>query len=66
MTVILNGKTFDLETGSTVRDLLLLLNLLDTPIAVELNGGALTRQEYSSSILADGSRIEVIRLAAGG
>ena len=66
MTVILNGKTFDLETGSTVRDLLLLLNLLDTPIAVELNGGALTRQEYSSSLLADGSRIEVIRLAAGG
>jgi sulfur carrier protein len=66
MTIILNGDSYDLKEGSTVDDLLTLLGLLNDPIVTELDGQALTRQDYASSTLLEGSRVEVIRLAAGG
>ncbi|HCQ38206.1 MAG: thiamine biosynthesis protein ThiS [Roseibacillus sp.] len=66
MTITLNGDNYDLKEGSTVSDLLNLLNLLSQPIVTELDGQALTRHDYASSILLEGSRVEVIRLAAGG
>ncbi len=66
MTITLNGDSYDLKEGSTVSDLLTLLNLLSDPIVTELDGQALTRRDYASSILLEGSRVEVIRLAAGG
>ena len=66
MTIILNGETHEIQEGSTISDLLTLLNMKNEPIVTELDGQALTRHDYASSILLEGSRVEVIRLAAGG
>jgi len=66
MTIQLNGETHEIKEGSTVSDLLNLLNMQNEPVVTELDGQALTQQEYASSVLLEGSRVEVIRLAAGG
>ena len=66
MTIQLNGETHEIQEGSTVSDLLNLLNMQNEPVVTELDGQALTQQEYDSSVLLEGSRVEVIRLAAGG
>ena len=66
MTIILNGETHEVQEGSTVSDLLTLLEMKNEPIVTELDGQALTHHDYASSILLEGSRVEVIRLAAGG
>ncbi|MBB81383.1 MAG: thiamine biosynthesis protein ThiS [Roseibacillus sp.] len=66
MTIQLNGETHEIQEGSTVSDLLNLLNMQNEPVVTELDGQALTQQEYASSVLLEGSRVEVIRLAAGG
>ena len=66
MTIILNGETHEVQEGSTVSDLLTLLDMKNEPIVIELDGQALTHHDYASSILLEGSRVEVIRLAAGG
>tara|TARA_Y100000766_G_scaffold157981_1_gene135793 strand:+ start:1337 stop:1537 length:201 start_codon:yes stop_codon:yes gene_type:complete len=66
MTIQLNGETYEIKEGSTIGDLLTLLNMQNEPIVTELDGQALTHHDYASSILLEGSRVEVIRLAAGG
>ena len=66
MTIILNGESHELEEGSGIEDLLKAFKLLNNPIVVELDGRALTRRDYKSATLSEGSRVEVIRLAAGG
>ena len=66
MTIQLNGETYEIKEGSTIGDLLTLLNMQNEPVVTELDGQALTQQEYASSVLLEGSRVEVIRLAAGG
>lgn len=66
MTIILNGETHEVREGSTISDLLTVLNMKNEPIVTELDGRALTHHDYASSILLEGSRVEVIRLAAGG
>ncbi|MBG70568.1 MAG: thiamine biosynthesis protein ThiS [Roseibacillus sp.] len=66
MTIQLNGETHEIREGSTIGDLLTLLNMQNEPVVTELDGQALTQQEYASSVLLEGSRVEVIRLAAGG
>ncbi len=66
MTIQLNGETHEIKEGSTIGDLLTLLNMQNEPVVTELDGQALTQQEYASSVLLEGSRVEVIRLAAGG
>ena len=66
MTIQLNGETHEIREGSTIGDLLTLLNMQNEPVVTELDGQAVTQQEYASSVLLEGSRVEVIRLAAGG
>ena len=66
MTIQLNGETHEIREGSTIGDLLTLLNMQNEPVVTELDGQALTQQEYASSVLLEGSRVEVVRLAAGG
>lgn len=65
MKIRLNGE--EQETGAqNIRDL---LHSLDLPVAVllvEHNGLALHRDEWPQRPLAEGDRIEIIRIVAGG
>jgi sulfur carrier protein len=65
MTITMNGEPH--ETGArTVSELVEQLGIPAPTLLVEHNGTALRRDEWSASNLAEGDRIELMRIAAGG
>jgi len=66
MTIILNGSPHELPAPVTLADLLASLGLTGRPVVVELNETAVLPRAYSTSMVTDGARVEVVTLAAGG
>ena len=66
MIVHANGKPVDVADGSTVDDLLRELGLGGKWVLVERNGEPVPRKEMSSTRLAGGDRLELVRAVAGG
>ena len=66
MTILLNGENTDARGASTVADLVDRYQLPSQSILIEHNGLALHRHEWPSRPLAEGDRIEFIRIVAGG
>ncbi|MDZ7642344.1 MAG: sulfur carrier protein ThiS [Desulfurivibrio sp.] len=64
--IICNGETRQVEPGTTVAGLLIALGLEPEMMAVELDGRILARQDYESTTLAAGARLELIRFVGGG
>ena len=67
MTLILNGEqhTFEGETLS-LPGLLKQLGFAERPVLVEHNGTALHQREHAACQLAEGDRLEIIQIVAGG
>ncbi len=66
MNVVANGDPVELADGSTVDDLLALLGLGGRWVLVERNGEPVERRHLSTTLLADGDRLELVRAVAGG
>jgi thiamine biosynthesis protein ThiS len=66
MTVVLNGEGHSVTGARNIAELVSELQLLPATLLVEHNGNALHRHEWSSRLLNEGDRIEVIRVVAGG
>lgn len=66
MTISLNGETADTREAKTIAQLIDRYQLPPQSILVEHNGLAVHRREWAERSLADGDRIELIRVAAGG
>lgn len=66
MTVIANGAAVDLAAGARVVDLLERLGLGGKWVVVEHNGAPVERAALSTTVLAEGDRLEVVRAVAGG
>jgi len=66
MKLTLNGQEKDLADGTSLPALLRELDLAERPVLVEINGVALRLSEHAARLLADGDRIEIIEIAAGG
>jgi len=66
MKISLNGETVDTREAKTVAQLIDRYQLLPQSILVEHNGLALHRREWPERSLAEGDRIEFIRVVAGG
>ncbi|MBA3652324.1 MAG: sulfur carrier protein ThiS [Chthoniobacterales bacterium] len=66
MKILLNGESAECAEGSTVQDLITRLELLPETTLVERNGAALRRSEWPAQQLAEGDRLEILRVAAGG
>ena len=64
--VVANGDPVEVPDGSTVDDLLALLGLGGRWVLVERNGEPVERSHLSTTILADGDRLELVRAVAGG
>ena len=63
--ITINGE--ERQVVSTNPEVLLIELSLPAPLMlVEHNGKALHRSEWSSVLLADGDRIELMKVAAGG
>jgi thiamine biosynthesis protein ThiS len=66
MRVVANGDTVDVPGGATVDDLLQQLGLGGRWVLVERNGEPVNRRELTTTVLADGDRLELVRAVAGG
>ena len=67
MNILLNGETAETEGGvHTIADLVARYQLPPQSILIEHNGTALPRDEWPQRPLAEGDRVEFIRVVAGG
>jgi sulfur carrier protein len=64
--ISVNGETTDARDAKTIAELIERYRLPAQCILVEHNGLAVHRREWSERPLAEGDRIEVIRVVAGG
>ncbi|MGL4401727.1 MAG: sulfur carrier protein ThiS [Luteolibacter sp.] len=66
MKIQLNGNPHELEAPLTVSALLQSIGLGEKPVVVELDERAIFPREFSSVLVVEGSRVEIVALAAGG
>jgi len=66
MRISLNGREEDVGGAQTVAELIGRFELPPEMVLIEHNGVALHRREWPQRTLADGDRIEIIRVVAGG
>ena len=66
MKISLNGESIEIAEAKTIADLIDRYQLLSQSILVEHNGLAVHRHEWAQRPLAEGDRIEFIRVVAGG
>ena len=66
ISVILNGAPPSAPPRSGLAALIQSLGLSAQGVLVEHNGTALLRDEWPSVRLADGDRLEILRVVAGG
>jgi sulfur carrier protein len=66
MTISLNGERVDAFEAKTIAQLIDRYQLPPQSILVEHNGLAVHRHEWAERSLAEGDRVELIRVVAGG
>jgi sulfur carrier protein len=66
MTISINGEPSDTRGAKTVAELAEAYQLPPQAVLIEHNGLALHRQEWAGKTLAEGDKIEFIRVVAGG
>jgi sulfur carrier protein len=66
MTITLNGESREDLRSANVAQLIEELGLPAPATLVEHNGLALRREEWPTRSLAEGDRIELVRIVAGG
>jgi len=64
--IVLNGEPKRIERASDIPGLLDELGLAPPALLIEHNGLALRRDEWPRRPLAEGDRVEIIRIVAGG
>jgi thiamine biosynthesis protein ThiS len=62
----LNGAPRTVPDGSTVLDLLSLLELPKERVAVEVDGEIVRKSAYAERVIEDGARVEVVGFVGGG
>jgi sulfur carrier protein len=66
MMISLNGESVDISEAKTIADLIDRYELPTQSILVEHNGLAVHRHEWAQRPLAEGDRIEFVRVVGGG
>lgn len=66
MVLFINGERREAPALATVADLAAWLELPAFGSAVELNGAVVRKAQYAATPLAEGDRLEVVRLVGGG
>ena len=66
ITVVVNGESRAVPTGSTAGDLVEALGLAGRPLAVEVNEEVVPRARLADCRLEPGDRLELVTLVGGG
>jgi sulfur carrier protein len=64
--IVVNGTPCDVDAPATVADVLLKFQLVDRPVAVELNRELVPRAAHASRTVAPEDRLEIVTLVGGG
>jgi thiamine biosynthesis protein ThiS len=64
--VIANGEKIAAQLPCTIEQFLKARKLLPRSVVVELNGQAVAPSEFNQRPLADGDRLEIVNIVAGG
>jgi sulfur carrier protein len=65
-TITLNGQPHGIDAPLTVAGLLCALGMGGKPVVVELDELVVFPRDFAVTALADGARVEIVVLAAGG
>ncbi|WAC17941.1 sulfur carrier protein ThiS [Luteolibacter sp. SL250] len=65
-TITLNGNSHPLDRPMTLSELLENLGLGGKPVVIEVDEEAVFPRNYGNTSVKDGSRVEIVTLAAGG
>ena len=66
MQIIINDESKQVESGTTVAQLLSQLSMQPRLVAVERNRELVPRAEHSQCVLEPGDRLEIVTLVGGG
>tara|TARA_B100000686_G_C16549759_1_gene841903 strand:+ start:769 stop:969 length:201 start_codon:yes stop_codon:yes gene_type:complete len=66
MEIVVNGNQQILDSGSSLQDLLELLQMSQGRIAVELNGRIVPKSSFQKYQLSEGDEIEIVHAIGGG
>jgi len=64
--VFINGESKEISGTPSLAELIDQLDLPATRIAIELNRAVVRRSEWSSTMLQDDDRIEIVHFVGGG
>jgi sulfur carrier protein len=64
--IVANGEPIQANLPCSIDAFLLAQQLLPRSVVVEHNGEAVAPSEFSRRQLADGDRLEIVRIVAGG
>ena len=66
MVIQLNGESYTLPEGSSIADLLALLELTERRVAVEVNLEIVPRSQHANTPLNPQDQVEVVQAIGGG
>ena len=66
MLLKVNGDSVEIDDGSNVSELLDMLEIPKTKVAVELNGVVIPNSELLGKVLKDQDILEIVRAIGGG
>ena len=62
----MNGETREVADEISLQDLVDRLELTSERVAIELNGTMVKRADWTSKILQDNDRVEIVHFVGGG
>lgn len=66
MNLTINGQKRQVDEGTSMEALLEQLGLKGRPVAVEVNGKLIRREERGNFVLREGDRVEIVTIVGGG
>lgn len=64
--IVVNDQSLSIAEGSSVTDLLKILDVRSKAIAVEINRAVIPGQDHATTVLKADDRLEVVTLVGGG
>ena len=66
MTITLNGEPYELDQPLSVTDLLARLEIDPRRVAIEHNLTIIKRHTFTTVVIGDGDRLEIVHAVGGG
>lgn len=66
MRIVLNGELFQCAGSPTLADLVRLRGFEPAPVAAVVNGSVARRDDFGSTVLRDGDKVNIVPFVGGG